>query len=143
MLVRNSHLPMDRDLGLLKRDKALQRRYEAWSMNLKQKYTSNSACVTVQTSHRAEIIFPVDYLVNHRLQWGKPDRLSLLQSQIQDDPVDDEELSKDEKPPAYFTADMPRKFISIILNDWPYSGASSNQNDCHHLTNRSPQCHSM
>ena len=61
--------------------------------------------------------------MGHRLQWGKPDRLSLLKSQVpEEESVSDEELAKVEEKPAYFTADIPRKFISIILNDWPYSG---------------------
>lgn len=127
---RNSYSPIVSDLGLLKRDKALQKRYEAWSESLKQKFTSNGAHSAMRRLPELNLYLNipiVDYLINHRLQWGKPDRLSLLQSQIQEDIVEDAEAGQAESPPAYFTANMPRKFISIILNDWPYSGAGSYQ----------------
>ncbi|KAJ8518416.1 hypothetical protein ONZ45_g4506 [Pleurotus djamor] len=102
------------DLGLLKRDKELQKRYDLWATGIKAQYGSM-----------------VDYLLNHRLQWGKPDTLSLLPSVLHDSAFaseepgrpDDEPLTRpipDDAPP-YFTVDTPRKYISIIQNDWPYS----------------------
>ncbi|KAG2133737.1 hypothetical protein DEU56DRAFT_810404 [Suillus clintonianus] len=75
----------------------------------------------------------VNYLINHRLQWGKPDTLSLLPSALNNDtrfkdvPISP---SKSDRPlpalppdaPEYFKADMPfdSELISIIQNDWPY-----------------------
>lgn len=76
--------------------------------------------------------FTVNYLLEHRLQWGKPDRLSRLKSVL--DPLASEIVettngtSTPEIPPdapAYFKADTPPALISIIMNDWPYSGAHS------------------
>ncbi len=78
----------------------------------------------------------VNYLLNFRLQWGKPDTLSLLTSALDDmdlarnhtNPLDaDTVVAKDLPPlpedaPPYFTADIPPEYISIIQNDWPYSG---------------------
>ncbi|KAK0439890.1 hypothetical protein EV421DRAFT_1712963 [Armillaria borealis] len=106
------------DLGLLKRDKKLQERYQFWATSIKLKYGSI-----------------VNYLLNFRLQWGKPDTLSLLTSALDDmdlvrnhiNPLDaDTVVAKDLPPlpedaPPYFTADIPPEYISIIQNDWPYS----------------------
>ncbi|KAJ7600939.1 hypothetical protein C8J56DRAFT_767776 [Mycena floridula] len=108
------------DLGLLKRDKTLQKRYNLWAQKIKRKYGS--------IEH---------YLLNFRLQWGKQDTQSLLTSAL-DDPViarNDvrvDPLAEDVGPrapmgdlpadaPPYFTAQTPPEFISIIQNDWPYS----------------------
>lgn len=54
-----------RDLGLLKRDKKLQQRYDQWSAGIRKQYGSM-----------------VNYLLTHRLQWGKRDSLSMLHSQL-------------------------------------------------------------
>ncbi|KAK0188092.1 hypothetical protein F5146DRAFT_1207953 [Armillaria mellea] len=83
------------DLGLLKRDKKLQERYQHWATSIKLKYGSI-----------------VNYLLNFRLQWGQPDTLSLLTSALDDKSLD---------APPYFTTDIPPEYISIIQNDWPYS----------------------
>ncbi|KAL0960734.1 hypothetical protein HGRIS_005758 [Hohenbuehelia grisea] len=102
------------DLGLLKRDKRLQKRYDEWAVGIKTQYGSI-----------------VSYLLNYRLQWGKPDTLSLLRSAL-DDPTLERSQQPDssnhqripEIPPGvtpYFTADAPKELISIIQNDWPYS----------------------
>lgn len=93
------------DLGLLKRHRKLQLRYNVWNKGIKQQYG------TIES-----------YLLNYRLQWGKPDRLSVLRPYI----AEDEESATNgvnPVPPAveYFTADTPPHLISIILNDWPYS----------------------
>ncbi|KAG6336883.1 hypothetical protein ID866_2209 [Astraeus odoratus] len=96
------------DLGLLKRDKKLQLRYESWAADIKKEYGST-----------------INYLVNYRLQWGKPDTLSLLPSAL----VEPEETcghidtSVTYTAPEYFKADIPFRsdLISIIQNDWPYS----------------------
>ncbi|KAJ7143512.1 hypothetical protein C8R43DRAFT_1014451 [Mycena crocata] len=108
------------DLGLLKRDRKLQKRYDLWVIGMKEKYGSI-----------------VNYLMNFRLQWGKPDTLSLLGSAVRDSgmstpPVFDRPSVEDltvlqELPPlpadapAYFTESTPPQYISIIQNDWPYS----------------------
>ncbi|KAG9315947.1 hypothetical protein JVU11DRAFT_3601 [Chiua virens] len=96
------------DLGLLKRDKKLQRRYDDWVIGIKGEYGS----VT-------------NYLVNHRLQWGKPDTLSLLTSGLDDRSIAVEQNGERElyPTPDYFKADIPfdSELICIIQNDWPYS----------------------
>ncbi|PPQ85159.1 hypothetical protein CVT25_004166 [Psilocybe cyanescens] len=94
------------DLGLLKRDRTLQRRYNEWAVGIVAQYGSM-----------------VNYLMNHRLRWGQRDTLSLLKSDVDDafdHSVDDVSIS-DSNPPAYFCWETPRRFISIIQNDWPYS----------------------
>ncbi|KAI0916952.1 hypothetical protein AcW2_007210 [Taiwanofungus camphoratus] len=110
------------DLGLLKRDKKLQIRYDAWSKGIREEYGSM-----------------VNYLLNRRLHWGQPDTLSLLPSLLDKcssaggsyvvssdiyDHVADKKVAI-ELPPipdnAYFAADTPPELISIIMNDWPYS----------------------
>ncbi|TFY54524.1 hypothetical protein EVJ58_g8810 [Rhodofomes roseus] len=103
------------DLGLLKRDKTLQKRYEIWSAGIRKEYGSM-----------------VNYLLSYRLQWGKHDARSLLRSTLE---IPDSLVSKSEVPsaargelpplpsdaPPYFKADTPAELISIIMNDWPYS----------------------
>lgn len=86
----------------------------------------------------------MNYLLNYRLQWGKPDKLAVLHSALDEprDPLADKGINKvvipsneadseivpQELPPIpdniapYFTADTPPELISIIMNDWPYSG---------------------
>ncbi|KAJ2933408.1 hypothetical protein H1R20_g3705, partial [Candolleomyces eurysporus] len=95
------------DLGLLKRDRTLQKRYDDWAVGIREQYGSL-----------------VDYLLNHRLQWGQRDTLSLLPSSLEDDPRFYASTTTDasSKPaPQYFTADTPPEYLSIIQNDWPYS----------------------
>ncbi|KAJ7830266.1 hypothetical protein B0H13DRAFT_2114651 [Mycena leptocephala] len=108
------------DLGMLKRDRKLQQRYNIWIAGIKEKYGST-----------------VNYLMNFRLQWGKPDTLSLLGSAVQDvgmstppvfETIPPEELAvlRELPPlppdaPAYFSESTPPQYISIIQNDWPYS----------------------
>lgn len=77
----------------------------------------------------------VKYLMSHRLQWGKPDTLSLLPSEIVEtyspsSPAQSSASSINEQiitlpSLGYFTADMSPSLISIIQNDWPYSGKSA------------------
>ncbi|KAI6014804.1 hypothetical protein BKA83DRAFT_645815 [Pisolithus microcarpus] len=95
------------DLGLLKRDKALQLRYNAWSADVRKKHGST-----------------VNYLLDYRLQWGKPDTLSVLPSELEEPEAtapNGSQASND--VPQYFTADMPfnSDLICIMQNDWPYS----------------------
>ncbi|KAL0565094.1 hypothetical protein V5O48_016933, partial [Marasmius crinis-equi] len=97
------------DLGLLKRDKKLQQRYNLWSAGIKVQYGSL-----------------VNYLLKHRLQWGKPDTLSVLPSSLRTgtevQAIDaTKPASSTSTPPPYFTRDTPPEYISIIQNDWPYS----------------------
>jgi hypothetical protein len=64
----------------------------------------------------------VDYLTKYRLQWGRPDTLSKLKSTV-DDSVKDLTTPPPSNPPKeWFTVDTPPEMISIIQNDWPYSG---------------------
>ncbi|EIN12656.1 hypothetical protein PUNSTDRAFT_97471 [Punctularia strigosozonata HHB-11173 SS5] len=120
------------DLGLLKRDKQLQQRYDQWSVGIKQEYGSM-----------------VNYLLQKRLRWGEPDTQAAIRSVLDDDPdayrggrpdvaaapvtplvtQDVVTLPAEEnlpEPPLafqheYFTADTPSELLSVIQNDWPYS----------------------
>ena len=72
------------------------------------------------------------------MQWGQPDRLALLKSALDDPneqhiapPVPNAPIDPSVRvglpplpadAPAYFIADTPPGLISIIMNDWPYSG---------------------
>ncbi|CAA7262916.1 unnamed protein product [Cyclocybe aegerita] len=102
------------DLGLLKRDRKLQKRYDEWVIGIVAEYGS-----------------VVKYLMNHRLRWGQPDTLSLLTSELQDDRFveapnsDGTNRPTDGEPPAYFSWETPSKYLSIIQNDWPYSVPSN------------------
>ncbi|OCH85959.1 hypothetical protein OBBRIDRAFT_797657 [Obba rivulosa] len=111
------------DLGLLKRDRKLQARYDAWARGIREEYGSI-----------------VNYLFNHRLRWGEPDTLSKLRSALEN-PADRAAAESSPRPalsadakkvqrtlppipadaPPYFTADTPSELISICMNDWPYS----------------------
>lgn len=78
----------------------------------------------------------VNYLITYRLQWGKQDTLCKLRSRF--DPPDlgpstVQEVGNTKSLPVglpkpapgaktYFTADIPPELVSIIQNDWPYSG---------------------
>ncbi|KAF8627394.1 hypothetical protein AX17_006209 [Amanita inopinata Kibby_2008] len=73
-----------------------------------------------------------DYLLNYRLQWGKPDGLSLMSPNYDASAKDQASLNSRNSPrkglpplpsdaPPYFTSDIPSEYLSIILNDWPYS----------------------
>ena len=81
--------------------------------------------------------FVENYLVRYRLQWGKADTISKLPSRLSPPVVtaekDDVDTGKvtllasglppippDTKP--HFTANIPLQLVSIIMNDWPYSG---------------------
>ena len=69
-----------------------------------------------------------NYLNTYRLQWGKPDTKSLLRSTF-DDPISPSAVETKPTTVAesltHFTANTPEELISIILNDWPYSGVFS------------------
>lgn len=89
--------------------------------------------VNIDTGTRYELTIPdiynaVNYLLNHRLQWGKPDTLSLLTSALDDRSVATTENGELElyPSPEYFKADVPfnSDLICIIQNDWPYSGTA-------------------
>ncbi|KAH8102124.1 hypothetical protein BXZ70DRAFT_54685 [Cristinia sonorae] len=103
------------DLGLLKRDKNLEARYRTWAKAIEREYGSM-----------------VNYLCDYRLQWGKPDKLGLLKSRLDDDNDTKPEHASQKTslfspdtpspadPPSYFTANTPSELISIIMADWPY-----------------------
>ena len=76
-----------------------------------------------------------NYLRSYRLQWGRVDTLSKMPSSLSS-PVDDVNLREVTLlesglpllPPGtkpYFTAEIPLQLVSIIMNDWPYSGKPS------------------
>ena len=67
-----------------------------------------------------------NYLLKYRLQWGQPDRLSVLKpykGSVDEIPVFDDPDSLPIPTVDYFRTDTPPHLISIIVNDWPYSGA--------------------
>lgn len=88
-----------------------------------------------QIQHKENAQRPeVNYLINHRLQWGKTDTLSLLPSALgggarpKEISVSPSTSNLPLPPlppdaPEYFKADIPAEseLISIIQNDWPYS----------------------
>lgn len=96
------------------------------------------------TSFLFLFFFVVNYLLNYRLQWGRPDTLSLLTSALdkpQSNGVNGDATNTPASlmtdpaavgqlpllppdAPAYFTSDTPAEYLSIIQNDWPYSGTS-------------------
>ncbi|PFH49948.1 hypothetical protein AMATHDRAFT_4425 [Amanita thiersii Skay4041] len=98
------------DLGLLKREKKLQERYDVWSVGIKEQYGSI-----------------INYLLNHRLQWGRPDTLSILSpshnlaKNFENGPSRKGLPTLPADAPRYFTADVPPEYLSVIVNDWPYS----------------------
>jgi hypothetical protein len=132
--------PVDhvRDLGLLKRDKRLQQRYQRWTENIKAEYGSTGTSGFF--SNASLLYFPfsiANYLRKYRLQWGKADTLSKLPSRlfppeitnmdgdINSGKVPLLDLGLPQIPPGtkpHFTADIPLHLVSIIMNDWPYSG---------------------
>ncbi|EJF63239.1 hypothetical protein DICSQDRAFT_56281 [Dichomitus squalens LYAD-421 SS1] len=105
------------DLGLLKRSKKLQQRYNEWAEGVKKEYGSI-----------------VNYLLSYRLQWGHPDTISLLRSSL-DPPAEPNIPAPSESKtrpigvlppmppdaPAYFHADMSKELYYVAMNDWPYS----------------------
>lgn len=68
------------------------------------------------------------YVLQCRLRWGEPDTQCLLDqdSPLYHDPPDlDPNYCLPPLPddaPALFTVGIPESLISIIRNDWPYSG---------------------
>jgi hypothetical protein len=120
------------DLGLLRRDKALQLRYNAWTEEIKERWGTLGPhlhplslllhILTLKPTFSEE-----NYLLKHRLRWGQPDRLSILKpfKGIDEIPMLDDSDSLPIPSVDYFRADTPSLLISIITNDWPYSGTSS------------------
>ncbi|KDQ62643.1 hypothetical protein JAAARDRAFT_30559 [Jaapia argillacea MUCL 33604] len=121
------------DLGLLKRDKRLQERYDLWAVERVKEHGSIT-----------------NYLINYRLRWGQPDTISLLKSILDDQEqagtsisikysntngvssARQQDVLTDSLPakglpsmpstaPEYFTVDTPKEYIFIAQNDWPYS----------------------
>jgi hypothetical protein len=87
------------------------------------------------------VLHSVNYLLKYRLRWGEPDRITLLPSSLQiEEHHETSSSSKDVRQVTsnsdefaaaavvnpeeeqYFKADGPPNLISIIQNDWPYSG---------------------
>ena len=127
-----------RDLGLLKRDKRLQQRYVRWTEGIKAEYGSTGTSGTFSNTSLLYLPFSIaNYLREHRLQWGKTDTLSKLPSRLftpgitnTDGDINSGKVALLDSglpqiPPGtkpYFTADIPFHLVSIIMNDWPYSG---------------------
>ena len=129
---------VSRDLGLLKRDKKFQQRYDHWIKGIKAEYGSTGIrFMSVLLLHFSSSVG--NYLIKYRLQWGKADTLSKLPSRLSIPVVTVEKddvghgmipllpsglppIPPDTKP--YFTANIPLQLVSIIMNDWPYSGGS-------------------
>lgn len=116
------------DLGLLKRDRKLQLRYNSWSREIKNKWgTMGSYFPSPTHSHAQAFPLKENYLLKYRLRWGQPDRLSVLKpykGSIDEIPIIDDLDSLPIPTVDYFRADTPPHLISIIVNDWPYSGMS-------------------
>ena len=69
-----------------------------------------------------------NYLLKYRLRWGQPDRLSMLKpyrGSVGEIPIIEDPHLLPIPAVDYFRADTPPHLISIIVNDWPYSGMSS------------------
>jgi hypothetical protein len=87
---------------------------------MSESFLSNQNLQSTQSKPR----LLVNYLVGRRLQWGRPDRLSVLTSGLT---IPDEyyeltpEQQQEQDPPEYFTAEISPRWVSIITNDWPYS----------------------
>ena len=114
-----------RDLGLLKRNRKLQKRYDDWISGIVVEYGSMGAFRLLKATNGVFKNAIVNYLLNHRLQWGRPDTLSLLTSTVVDSKFaspSEFEVAGDADPPPYFTWETPAKYVSVIQNDWPYSG---------------------
>jgi hypothetical protein len=126
---------VSRDLGLLKRDKKFQQRYDRWIEGIKAEYGSQGNRFPSFLLHFSSSV--ENYLIKYRLQWGKADTLSKLPSRLSPPVITAEKddigtgkvpllvsglppIPPDTKP--YFTANIPLQLVSIIMNDWPYSG---------------------
>lgn len=97
------------DLGLLKRHKKLQQRYNAWMVAIKNEHGS-----------------VVNYLLDYRLRWGEPDTLTLLPSALEEPEERHPQMDGLQNcyvVPEFFKADIPfcSDLICITQNDWPYS----------------------
>lgn len=76
----------------------------------------------------------VNYLLEYRLRWGEPDKLTLLPSALSSEEMhvsngvlsaattSAEAQTLDPEEVQCFKANTPRNLICIIQNDWPYSG---------------------
>ncbi len=135
-LDRHRRIVVSRDLGLLKRDKRLQQRYDRWVGRIKAEYGSNGSRFLLSLLHISSSSVG-NYLIRYRLRWGKADTLSKLPSRLSQPVIIAEKddigtgnvpllasglplIPPDTKP--YFTAGIPLQLVSIITNDWPYSG---------------------
>lgn len=109
----------------------LQLRYNDWSEEIKKKWGTLGSYLPAipQKNHSHLKSFPSEenYLLKYRLRWGQPDRLSVLRPQ--NGGADEITILHDpDSLPIptvdYFRADTPPHLVSIIVNDWPYSGTS-------------------
>ena len=106
-----------------------------WSEGIKAEYGSNGRRFLAFLKRYSSSV--ENYLVRYRLRWGMPDALTKLPSRLFSPTVTAEKgnigsrnisvlasglppIPPDAKP--YFTADIPSQLVSIIMNDWPYSG---------------------
>jgi hypothetical protein len=124
------------DLALLKRNKRLYERFDSQlfaetaadeqltdtSFGLKALRSNTDQCVRIQNqSNRMQLTKIIaNYVQSYRIQWGMPDKLSLLRS----DPASplvaklvtpaNDNIKRD-----WFTADISPNMICIMKNDWP------------------------
>jgi hypothetical protein len=124
------------DLALLKRNKRLYERFDLGLLvetvadkqltdTLSGRKTSRKdtdQCVRPQNQSSPIQLIKIiaNYVQSYRIQWGMPDKLSLLRS----DPASPlvaklATLADDNIKRDWFTADISPKMIYIMKNDWP------------------------
>jgi len=96
------------NLDFPKRSEQMRKRYHVWAADIRNQYGSM-----------------VNYLRSYRLQWGQPDRLSLIPSLLDSQVGQSRDASANAQiiidTPEYFLANIPAPLISIIQSDWPYA----------------------
>ena len=109
----------------------LQLRYNRWSEEIKKKWGTlgSSLLASPLPDHPTLKSFRLkeNYLLKYRLRWGQPDRLSVLKpykGRIDEISILSDPDSLSIPTADYFRADTPPHLISVIVNDWPYSGRS-------------------
>jgi len=91
------------DLGLLKRDPVLQKRYSVWAEDIKKEHGTLT-----------------NYLINVRLGWGTPPTTNNSPGAILQ-PLPGNDFQKTPTKLPYFTSQPSPEDVTIIFNDWPYS----------------------
>ena len=106
----------------------LQLRYSDWSKEIKKRWGTIGSYFLALALYMLKPFDPKEnYLLKYRLRWGQPDRLSVLKpykGSIDEILIIDDSDSLPIPAVDYFGADTPPHLVSIIVNDWPYSGTS-------------------